>query len=141
MMIDLCIEKFINARDEFKMHGKIFRLMQEKDKDHFHCILIDKYNFPQPKIVAKLDIPNSMQPYEFRITNSHIFEPGKAIFIYHKLPDRINKLQAIVVKCTPNMISFFYRDNGGEFKSLGLTARQIATQAIVVQMYPEPRIF
>lgn len=140
-MIDLRIEKYLNTHDEFKMHGRIYRLMHECDRNHFHCISIDKNNYPKPVTMMKEDIPNSMQPYEFRIVNSHEFEPGRAVFMYHKKPDRIDKMQGIIVKCTSQMLSFLYRDNGGEFKSLGLTARQIAAKGIVVQMYPEPTIF
>ena len=139
-MIDLQIERFLNTNDAFKMNGKIYRLMYECDKDHFHCMSTDKYNYPQPMIVAKNDIPRSMQPYEFRIVNPEVFEPGRVIFAYHKKPDSISIIHGIIVKCTRSMISFTFRDNGGEIKSVGLTARQIATDGIVVQMYPDPKI-
>lgn len=139
-MIDLQIEKNLNTNDSFKMNGKIYRLIHECDRDHFHCMVTDKYNYPQPMVVAKDDVPRSMQPYEFRIVNPEVFEPGRVIFAYHKKPDHFNIIHGIIVKCTRQMISFTFRDNGGEIKSLGLTARQIATEGIVIQMYPDPKI-
>lgn len=138
-MTHLLVEKRLNTRDSFKLHGKFYVPIGEDVKDGLiQCRCSDKHNTVTFENIAIKDLPSGFEPFDYRITNSRLFERDRVILAYSKTEASIQKLHGIIRICTPEMISFTFSDIMGEIKTQGLTGRQIALNNIVILLYPEP---
>lgn len=141
-MIQLQVGRALNINGKFKIGSWNYGVIGEHETGELVCFKYrENDGVVQKTVLDSVDVPDYFERYRFRITNPEVFEPGKVIFVYKKYEDRINKMYAIIRNCTTEMISFTFRDNGGELKTQGLTARQIAAHQIVVMLFPEPKIF
>lgn len=138
-MTHLLVEKRLNTRDGFKLHGKFYVPLSEDTKiNQLQCRCSDKHNTVTFENVAINDLPSGYTPYIYRITNSKLFERDLVILAYQKDETHIKKVHGIIRVCTPEMISFSFADISGEIKLQGLTGQQIAVNNIVILLYPEP---
>ena len=140
-MINLMIEPVLNG-EKFHYFGKdAFITRASEDGKSFELMVVDCHGHRETRIIGLDSLPKHITPFQYRIINPHEFKPGNVIIAYKKHEMGANIIQAIIMNCSREMISFLFRDNGGEFRQQGLTARQIALNEIIVKGYPDPKIF
>ena len=141
-MIELQVGRALNINGTFKVKNHKYGVLNEHSDGRIDCIrYLDNSPYGEPVTLPKELIPESFNKYRYYINNFTEFEPGRVIFVCKVYPDRINKLYGIIRKCSSEMISFTFRDTGGELRTQGLTARQIANDEIMIRMFPEPKVF
>ena len=140
-MINLMIEPVLNG-EKFHYCGKdAFITRASEDSKSFECIMVDCHGHRETRVIPLASLPKHIAPFLYRIINPHDFKPGNVIVAYKKKETGINIIQALILNCSKEMISFLFRDNGGEVRQQSLTARQIAVNGIVIQGYPDPKIY
>ena len=136
----LLIEPKINAsRFRFKGMDCFIRKMESVDRLIVHGT--DDSGFERDFEMNSRSFPVGYVPIRFVIANALSFTPGRALFCYRKGEDYINMINALVIQCSDEMLSFIFRDTGGEFREQGLTANQIYAKDIEIFLYDKPKIW
>ena len=136
----LLIEPKINA-SMFRFKGMecFIRKMITIDKLLVHGT--DKSGYERDFEMNARSFPTGFIPVRFAIVNAMSFTPGRALFCYRKGEDFVNMINALVIYCSDEMLSFIFRDTGGEFREQGLTANQIYSKDIEIFLYDKPKIW